>query len=101
MIRKGEVYEIAPGRLKGVVVSGDAMTTGGGLVWIVPISRHIPEALPDLLAVSTHETDPVSGVVPLMELIPISSGFLTEPVGGLVGTTMAKIDDGLRAMFDL
>lgn len=32
---------------------------------------------------------------------PVPAEILGEPVGTMVGTTMARIEDGIRALFDL
>jgi hypothetical protein len=46
----------------------------------------------------THETDPVTGVVLLLETAPVPVEILGEPVGTMVGRTMVRIEDGIRTV---
>lgn len=83
------------------MVSADALGDVGR-PWCAPIVRRVdvPAELA-VFAVTTHETDPVTGVILLLETAPLPAEVLGDPVGTVVGTTIARIEDGIRALFDL
>jgi mRNA-degrading endonuclease toxin of MazEF toxin-antitoxin module len=86
---------------KVLVVSADAVGEAGW-PWCAPIVRRVgvPAELA-VFAVTTHETDPVTGVVLVLGTAPVPVEILGEPVGTMVGRTMVRIEDGIRALFDL
>lgn len=100
MIR-GDVRRL-PNGYRVVVLSSDTINDVTGRPWCAPIVRRA-DVPPELagLAVPTHETDPVTGVVLLLETGPISRDRLSESTGMLVGTTLSRLEDGLRGLFDL
>lgn len=101
-LHKGGVYDLGDGAYdRVVVVSSDAMLVTG-LVWIAPLLRQMDgDPAPNVLVIQTNQTDPVTGFVTLTMTWPAGQKSLGAFVGTLGGATMAKVDDGLRAMFDL
>ncbi len=97
--RKGEVY--TDGGRRVVVVSSDVVSES--LAWVATLVRRHPDdsIQPDPLTVDTHAADPVTGMVMLVDLIPVSPQHLTDPVGTLIGATMDRVNDGLRYLFDV
>ncbi len=97
--RKGEVY--TDGGRRVVVVSSDVVSES--LTWVASLVRRHPDDSieADPLTVDTHAADPVTGMVVLIDLLPVSAHHLTDPVGTLIGATMDRINDGLRFMFDV
>jgi mRNA-degrading endonuclease toxin of MazEF toxin-antitoxin module len=96
---RGEVRTL--GGRKVAVMSADAVSATGW-PWCAPIVRQVqvPAALA-VFCVQTHETDPVSGVILLLEMRPVPDEQLGTAVGTLVGATFARLEDGIRALFDL
>ncbi len=101
-VAKGEVYALRGGRgEKVVVLSADEVNTITW-PWCAPIIRRF-DGSPELavFAPSTHETDPVSGTIMLLDTAQVSAELLEEPVGTLVGVTVARIEAGIKALFGL
>jgi mRNA-degrading endonuclease toxin of MazEF toxin-antitoxin module len=96
---RGEVRALS-GRKVAVMSAGEVAATGWP--WCAPIIRqaNVPAELA-VFCVPTHETDPVTGVVLLLEMAPIPGDQLSAPVGTLVGATLARVEDGIRALFDI
>jgi mRNA-degrading endonuclease toxin of MazEF toxin-antitoxin module len=89
------------GSHKIAVISADGVNAAGR-PWCAPIVRQadIPPALA-VFTVTTHESDPVTGCLLLLETRSIPADRLGPAVGSLIGLTMTRVDDGIRTMFDL
>lgn len=101
---KGEIrtYVDDSGSHKVVVLSNDGITNATGWPLCAPVIRQVA-ADPDLAVylVPTNQADPVKGFVVLLNTRPMPVEYLTDPEGALVGATVARINDGLKDLFDL
>jgi mRNA-degrading endonuclease toxin of MazEF toxin-antitoxin module len=98
-IQRGEVRDYGKNRV--VVISADSVS-GAGRPWCAPIVRQI-EVPPVLatLVVATREPDPVTGAILLMEARTLPVDSLGPATGMMIGATLARINDGIKTMFDL
>ncbi|MBX6722183.1 MAG: hypothetical protein IRY92_02935 [Dactylosporangium sp.] len=99
-IRRGEVYDWASpaGPRRVVVLSEDLVNEHS---WPV-CALIVRTGQPSLFLVACVDADPVGGLVAVNTLGATPPGELGErPVGMLTGTTMQRVEVGLRALLGL
>lgn len=96
---RGEIRTYGPHKI--AVISADPVNSTGR-PWCAPIVRQadVPATLA-AFAVTTNETDAVSGVILLLEARTLDAEQLGPPLGTLVGVTLGRIEDGIKTMFDI
>ncbi len=97
---RGDVYRarLDQTRTYLVAIITPAWFNGGDDPIVVPIARAHGADDCEPYMVVTHETDPVTGVLFVGDLAPISSGDLIERVGMLTGATISKVNRCLLAI---
>lgn len=99
-MKHGEVRSLAADQGKFVVISADDYNEiAGAEAIVVPLIRR--RGFNSEFLVETHEMDPASGSIALSfpEMLPHDTA--TDLHGMLTGTTVSKIKDGLRLIYDL
>jgi len=98
--RRGHVHDLDG---QGVLVVSANLTAPEQVAVALVERRHPDDRVDrsDPLVVDTTDADPVTATVLVAEMLWVPTNQLGEPVWALSPATMARVDAGLRAMFDL
>ena len=103
-MKRGEIWTVGDRsdlRYRVLVLSGDAHNDRSSAALCAPIVRLRGSTDLPPFAVPLAEQDPMTGVVVVNRMRRLPSSIGAERIGMVTGSSMARLNDALRSLFEL